>query len=411
MNRRSRATYLWAAAIAAAVFVPPASADGKAVEWRQWMGPSRNATSLEKNWNPRKLQGRAPVLWRRLVGVGYSAVAVAGGRLFTMGYDEGAGTDIVFSFDAKTGKEHWRFTYECRKYDNMNAGGPASTPATDGERVYTFSREAHLHCLDAATGKVLWKYDLKATAGARVPSWGFSGSPLLHGDRVVVDAGPILGFDRNTGKRAWGTRNYGSAYSSPVPMKVGSRTYLVTFPAQGIVVLDADTGAEAAAFEWETPYGVNAATPVILNNFIFVSSGYNVGSALLAFLDGKRLRRVWSNGQMRNHMSTCVFWRGYLYGFDNSLLKCISVRTGRELWRRRGLGKGALSLASGYLLVQSERGDLWVVAASPEGFRPAARCSPYQGGPRNCWTLPTLAGGLVYCRSPQGELVCLDARK
>ena len=227
---------------------------------------------------------------------------------------------------------------------------------------------------------------------------------------VIVDAGAIVAFDPKTGKRHWTTKDYGAAYSSPVSFTLKKKEYLATFPKYGLVILNPTNGKEIAKFRWETKYGINAATPVIVRDNIFISSGYNKGSALLRF-NGRSLTQIWSSRKMRNHMSTCLYTKGYLYGFDDRTLRCINFQTGKVNWSKRGLGKGALSLANEMLLIQGAKGDLVVAPASPRGFKSIAQTKVYSKSARNCWTLPVLVDKRIYCRNSQGELVCLDVSR
>ena len=221
---------------------------------------------------------------------------------------------------------------------------------------------------------------------------------------LFVDVGRIIAFDKQTGKEIWKTRNYGPAYSTPQPFRTDDRQLLAVFPKAGLVILEASTGREVAAHQWSTSYGVNAATPIVTGNRIFISSGYGTGCAMLELTD-KGLRVVWENKQMRNQMPTCVLIDGHLYGFDADVLKCLNAANGRRVWAQRGLGQGALTAADGKLIVMSEDGELLIVDASPDGFTVETRTKMFNEP--HCWIMPVLVHGHIYCRSPGGELICL----
>lgn len=178
------------------------------------------------------------------------------------------------------------------------------------------------------------------------------------------------------------------------------------FAGTGLVVLASEDGAELAFTPWETQYKVNAMTPVVLDQRVFISSGYDRGCALIDF-SGASPKVAWENKGMRNQMSGSVPWQGHLYGFDDKVLKCIDLE-GQELWRERGLGQGALSIADGRLLVLSEDGELIVAEASSAAYRELARTKVFDGG--ICWTVPVLSAGVVYARNHAGELAALDHR-
>ena len=370
-----------------------------AVDWPEWRGPDGTGVSPERGW----LDGGPRVLWHRDIGVGYSRPAVHGDMLFVAGWKGGRVT--MYRLDAPTGEVVWEQSYKMDRYRRQHEGGPASSPATDGRRVYSMSREADVFCLDAANGDVAWHRDLGKDFGVSVPTWAFSGSLRFMDDAVIADVGVIAALDRETGKTIWKTRNYGPAYSSPVVFEHGGRKLVAAFPEFGLVILDAGSGREIASHRWKTSYGVNAATPIVHENLIFISSGYNKGSALLRF-DGGTLDVVWQGRQMRNHMATCVLIDGSIYGFDESRLKCLDFRTGEEMWSQRGLGKGALMASTEKLVVMSDRGELVIAEATPKNFKPLARHDALPRA-RNVWIAPVLANGRVYCRDPRGRLAAI----
>lgn len=403
---------LLAAAASFAALAPPAGAQGTRKadapedghDWAQWRGPDRDGVSQETAWLADWPKLKIKKRWQQDIGVGYASVSVVGDRLYTLGYREGK--DTVFCIDADTGRVQWGYAYESDKYALMNTGGPSATPSVVDGRVYTVSRGGVAHCFQADDGKVIWRIDLKASHGARVPQWGFSGSPLVRGDRVYIDVGVILCLDARNGAVVWKSKHYGSGYSSPVPFTQDGTDYLAVFPSDGLVILTEKDGKEVASFPWETRYDVNAATPVILGDGrIFVSSGYNTGCAMVRF-DGKSLKQLWKNREMRNQMATSVLFEGHLYGFDDDRLACLDAETGALKWKERGLGKGALMLCQGKLIVIGGMGDLAIGDASPKGFKPAVRTKLLSSG--DCWTVPVLSHGRLYCRDPQEGLICLD---
>ncbi|MDF1662607.1 MAG: PQQ-like beta-propeller repeat protein [Planctomycetota bacterium] len=383
-----------------------ASAENNQDAWSQWRGPTRNGQTNDNagltSWPKVSLKK----LWEKKLGAGYSAVSVADGRAYTMGR-RGA-EDTVHCFEMSTGKELWSYSYRSRNFTMMNAGGPSCTPSIVDGRVYTISRSAQAFCFDAQSGKILWKKDFRKTAGAKVPTWGFSGSALVKGDRVYIDVGVIVALDRKTGKRVWGTRNYGSGYSSPVAFKFKGKELLATFPAKGLVILEEGSGKEIAVYPWRTNYNVNAATPLILKggSEIFISSGYNTGCALVKF-DGSSLKELWRNRNMRNQMASSVHHKGYIYGFDESQLKCLDLKTGAVIWKKRGLGKGSLILVEDMLVVLGDRGILELAKANPKGYNSVKSKQVLNGS--GCWTAPVLTQQHLYIRNPKtGRVVCFQ---
>jgi outer membrane protein assembly factor BamB len=339
-------------------------------------------------------------VWSAQVGDGFSAVAVANGRLYTMGNRNNR--DIVTCLDAKTGRQIWTYSYACGAGDY---NGPRATPVVDGTVVYSFSREGHAVALSAADGKLIWNRDLVRLAGATPPRWGFAGSPLVDSGRIIYNAaGGGIALDGG-GRVAW--KSGGTAgYATPVPFTAGNRRGVAIFSEGGLVAVDPTSGRRLWHHPWDTQFGVNAADPVFAGDTVFISSNYNRGGALLR-IGGARPAVLWENRNMRNHFSASVRVGGYIYGNDENTLKCIDARSGEERWRNRGIGKGGLIAADGKLLVLTERGELTVVQATPQRYVELASAQVLQG---RCWTHPVLANGLVYCRSHEGRLVCLDLK-
>ena len=389
--------------------VGPARVMGQSAEvggdWPQWRGPNRDGVSAETEWLAQWPAEGPKRLWAASVGTGCAGVAVVDGRLYTSGNDRD--TETVYCLDAETGDKIWAYDFKCALDPRQFEGGPAATPAIDGKRVFSLSRQGDIHCLDATSGEKLWARKAQRDLGAAKPTWGFSGSPLLLGDRVIFNAGVTVAFNKTDGSVAWKTDNRGAAYSSPVAFKnKGGETLLAIFNRPGLDVLRAEDGKRVAKAKWPTSYDVNAATPIVFGELIFISSGYNAGAALLR-LKGGRLDQIWRNRVMRNHFSSSVLWEGHLYGFDESRLRCVRFSTGRERWTEGGLGKGTLLAAGGKLIILSEGGELVIAEASPEGFRELARRQVLGGA---CWVAPVLSGGRLYVKNNNGRLLAFDLR-
>ena len=379
----------------------------QAADWPQWRGPNNDGISNETGWSTQWGEGGPKQLFKLNVGIGCSSVAVSKGRLYTMGNTNN--TDTVWCIDAATGKEVWKQSYPCPLDPNMFEGGPGATPTVDGDRVYTLSRSGDLHCLDAASGKVVWRKHLVNDLGGKPPKWGYAGSPLVLGKWVIVDAGApgaaTVAFDKATGGIVWKNGDEEAAYSSPLAFESGGKKYLAVFDAFGLVIREADGGNTAAKQEWKTNYDINAATPIVSGDKVFVASGYGKGGAQFQFA-GSELKYVWQTKKMRNQLSTSVLWRGYLYGFDESKLNCLDFANGDVKWTKDDLGKGSLMLADGKLIIQSEKGDIVIAAAAPDGFKELARAKVLD---QRCWVVPVLANGRIYCKNNVGDLIGLDA--
>lgn len=388
----------------ACVLLAPAVMPAGATDWPQWRGPARKGVSAETNWVSRWPGGAPKRLWSKQVGQGFSSVAVAGGRLYTMGNQNNQ--DVVSCLQAATGKVLWQSRYPCAAGDY---GGPRATPTVHGGNVYTLSREGLALCLNASTGKSVWRRDVGRETRAQMPGWGYASSPLIQGNLVLYNIGRAgVALDKKTGHIAWKSGAGLAGYASPVPFTAGAQNSGVAmFAGSGIVAVNPATGRTLWQYPWATSFDVNAADPIFSGDTVFISSNYNKGGALLRFGASGRPSVIWENRNMRNHFNSCVLVGGALYGNDENTLKCVDLRTGAERWRMRGMGKGGLIAAAGKLLVLTERGELVVVSATPDRFNEIARAKVLDG---TCWTHPVLAGGLLYCRNQEGALVCLDLR-
>ena len=386
---------------AAAQAAAPASTD-----WPQWRGANGTGISAETGWRTDWAASAPKTLWKAKVGKGFSALSVAEGRAYTMGWE--GGKDTVWCLNADTGAEIWKHTYPCKEGDYP---GPRCSPTVDGKVVYTLSREGDLFCLDAATGKVVWQVQASKQFNAKVPTWGFACSPVVLGDLLLIDVGPIVALKKASGELAWKGGSEAAGYATPFPFKLGSDTLIASFNAKGSIVVSAADGKVIGQAPWKTSYDVNAVTPIINGNTMFISSGYGVGAALYEVSkDG--LKVLWQNKNMRNHANNCVLWEGFLYGFDGQVnegpLTCIDIKTGERKWSEKSLKAGALMLAGGKLLIMGSKGDLAVVTPSPDGFKEVARIAEVLGD--TCWTMPVLSGGKIFCRNHDGDVVCLDVK-
>jgi len=378
----------------------------RASDWPQWRGPNRDGISAEADWSSKWPEDGPKQLWRGEVGTGCSSVAVAGGRVFTMGNQ--SDSDTVWCLDAKTGVPVWKHTYACPLDPRNYEGGPGATPAVEENSVFTLSRTGQLFCLDARTGKPVWSKDLVKDFGGKAPKWGYSGSPLVAGDLLVIETGAsgasAVALDKKTGATVWKSGAEPASYSTVMPFNSGGVACAASFDGTGLTVREMKTGKELATYPWKTSYEVNAATPIVSGDKIFVSSGYGKGCALLRF-DGSSLKPIWENTKMKNNFSSSVLWKDHIYGFDDSTLSCLDLADGSVKWTQGGLGKGSLMLAGDKLVIQGESGDLVVAQAAPESFQEIARTKILKS---RSWVVPVLANGRIYCKDNKGELVCLD---
>jgi outer membrane protein assembly factor BamB len=375
----------------------------QAQDWPRWRGADGDGVAENDDWSP---EGRR--LWSRNVGPGFSSAAVVGDRLYTLGFEVAASADTVYCLDAGTGAELWKTSYPGRlNTADRHDGGTLSSPAVADARVYVTSGSGWLRALDAGTGAVVWERAVAREVGTVPDEFGFSASPILHGDEVIVCMDRVVGLDARTGEIRWRSEPEGVDHSTPTLFELSGAVRLVAFGKDELCVLELGTGLELHSYPWhEGHVGKSISTPVAIGERIFISSGENRGCALLEF-GGGEARARWTGRVMRNTMAGCVLVDEFLFGFDESLLKCVDL-DGNERWRQRGLGNGALTAAGKELVVLSSKGELIVADASAAGYRERWRARLFEDG--TFWSPPVFAHGRIYARSSLGDVVCTDHR-
>ena len=376
-------------------------------DWPQWRGLQRNGISSEKittNW-----PGESPkVVWRANVGTGFSSVSVSDGRAYTMGNTDEK--DTVWCLEASTGKELWRHTYEAALGPQYYEGGPGSTPTVHDGHVFTISKWGDIFCLDAAKGAVVWQRDLRKD-GLKPNRWGFAGSPLIWHDYVIFNAGDFgTALDRKTGGIAWRTGTNATGYASPTLFKSAGEETVLIFAAKHLVAVDPTTGHELWRFPFETGWDTNNPDPITHGDDILLSS-FTRGCVLLSVKQEKP-QLVYDSKSLYNHLSPGILLGDYLYAFSGEAkretdLRCLHLLTGEVKWTRKAPAFGSIICANGKLVVVSDKGELLIGAPSPEEFKIVARAQVLGG---LCWTPPSLANGRLYARNAKGDLVCLDMK-
>lgn len=378
-------------------------------DWPNWRGPRHDGISLETNRSGKL----GKIEWSTNVGVGFSTVSVVGDRLYTQGHEGKSGSnESIYCLDTETGKVVWSDSFEAKLVDYLHEGGPCATPTVHKDKVYAVAKDGPVTCYNARTGERVWRVDLRDLGRMRVPEWGFTASPFILDDWVIIEADCTFALEQATGKVVWQSRDYQPGYGSPVLMTHAGKRYLVTLKNDGLVILDATNGKTVAFEQWKTRFRTNSTTPIVVGSQIFLSTGYNRGCALFSF-DGASIRKVYETKTMSNHMNNSVLINGYLYGFDGNThmrgakdLVCIEWKTGKEHWRIDDFRIGSITAVGDTLIVLGESGELATAKASPTGFNAIARKRVLNG---RCWTVPVLANGRIYCRNAKGDLVCVDA--
>jgi outer membrane protein assembly factor BamB len=392
-----------------------------AADWPQWRGPDRTGLSREtgllKAWPTEgpKLAWKATGL-----GEGYSAPSIVKGRVYGMGLR--GGEEVVWALDEKTGKEVWhtRIAAGAQLQGTQGGNGPRSTPTVDGTLVYALGASGDLACLNVSDGKPRWKKSLVADFGGRVPTWGYSESPLVEGEKVIVTPGgsaaTLVALNKSDGEVIWKSQvpsGNNVAYSSCIVADVDGQKEVIQFLAGGVVGVAAKDGR--FLWRYNSPanrQGINCSTPIYRDHLVFAASAYGNGggAARLTSSGGNpAVKEIYFTRQMQNHHGGVVLVGDYLYGFDNNTLTCIEFKTGKIMWTDRSVGKGSVTYADGYLYARSERGPVALVIANPKAYVEKGRFEQPNRTGNPSWSYPVIANGKLYLRDQEGML-CYDIK-
>ena len=391
-----------------------------AADWPQYRGARIDGSSPEKILTTWPAEGPR-VVWKATLGPSFGSFAVSDGKAlcFIQRSVEQTNREVAIALDIASGKEIWAVALGKATYDKQGGDGPRSTPTVDGKRVYFLGAYQVLTCLDADTGKQLWRHDIVAEFGGKIIKWNNAASPMLEGDLIYVNGGgagqAFLAFDKADGKVVWKSEDDAPTHSSPVPATIHGVRQIVFLTQKGLVSVEPKTGKVLwrHSYRFETS---TASSPIVSGDIVYCSAAYNVGAGACKITktgDTFTATELWRKpGELQNHWTSPVCKDGYIYGLygrgqqSGAPLKCIEIATGKEMWSRDGFGGGgATILVDGNVLVQCDRGPLVLVAAKPEAYQELARAQIYGN---KCWTMPVVSDGKIYARNDR-EGFCLDA--
>jgi len=379
--------------------------------WPQWRGPNRDGVSKEtglmKQW---PAQGPS-LAWKTTgAGNGYSTVSIADGRLYTMGLR--GDREYIIAFDIANGKEVWA-TPHGGAFRNDRGDGPRGTPTVDGNRVYALGGNGDLSAVDARTGKIIWTKNVLTEFGGSNIGWGISESPLVIGNKVLVNAGgpnaSIVALNKDDGSVIWKSQSDEAGYSSAIPLQVNGGTQVIFFTGERALGLDVNDGRLLWDYKSPANRTANVATPIARGNRVFISSDYGTGGGLVEIKPDGKAQEIYFTKDMRNHHSSSVLVGDYLYGYSSSILTAMKFDTGEIAWRDRSVGKGSLVYADGNLYCFSENGVVGLVEATPTGYHEKGRFRIQQGS-LPTWTHPVVAGGRLYLRD-QDTIYAFDVKQ
>ena len=385
--------------------------------WNQWRGANRDGlspdTGLLEAW-PR--QG-PPLEWKaRGLGKGFSAISIAGDKIFTMGDSGGAAR--LFALSAADGRFLWSAAVGRPGGDTY--AGTRATPSTDGSLVFALGQDGELGCFEVESGRLKWKKNLQRDfRGSMMSGWGYSESPLVDGDYVICtpggSRGSVIALFKETGDVAWRCTELvdPAAYASLVPATIGGRRQYIVLTGRSVAGVDAADGKLLWRANRRGETAV-CATPIHADGKVFVTSAYGVGCnafRVTASTGGFSVRQIYAGRQLENHHGGAVLVDGYVYSFGRRHLTCIELETGEVVWEELSVGKGSITYADGHLVVRGEgRGAaVGLVEATPDGYREKGRFNQPDWSREPAWAHPVVYGGKLYIRD-QGLLLCYDLR-
>jgi outer membrane protein assembly factor BamB len=387
--------------------LPPSEAEttatppsARAPEWPGFRGPDRSGVvrgvRVDTNWS-----ASPPVqLWRRRIGPGWASFAIDGDLFYTQ--EQRGDEEIVACYHVSTGEPVWRHRDPVRFYESNGGAGPRGTPTISNARVYSLGATGILNALDARTGAVVWSRNASSDTRVEVPMWGFSSSPLVI-DQVVIVAtsGTLAGYDAATGRLRWvGTHN-GVSYSSPHLVTIDGVQQAVLLSGKATSVTPAD-GKILWQQEWEG--GAIVQPAVIGDGDLLISSMTftgGIGTRRLTVrhgTEGWSVTERWTSNALKPYFNDYVIHKGYAFGFDGNILASVDLADGTRKWKGGRYGSGQLILLADQdlLLVLSEEGELALVSATPDTFTEIARAPALQG---KTWNHPVLVGNVLLVRN------------
>jgi outer membrane protein assembly factor BamB len=377
-------------------------ASATAAEWPGFRGRDRNSivngVRIATDWSA----SPPKEMWRRAIGPGWSSFAVHGDLLYTQ--EQRGDDEIVAAYRVSTGAPVWKHRDAARFWESNGGAGPRGTPTLSNGRVYAFGATGILNVLDAADGRVVWSRNVAADSDRKVPDWGFSSSPLLVGDLVIIAAeGKLAAYDVASGAPRWFGPNGGLGYSSPQLTTIDGVPQVLLLNGGGATSVAPADGLKLWDQQWS---GGAAAAPIVQpasmgDGDLLIADGQGGGIRRVAIVNGEggwTVAERWKTTGLKPLFNDFVVHKGRAFGFDGSILACIDLADGQRCWKGGRYGSGQLVLLpdQDLLLVLSEDGDVALVAAVTDGFREIARFKAIDG---KTWNHPVVVGDILLVRN------------
>ncbi len=370
--------------------------------WPQFRGPSRSGISSAEtsNWKdspPKRL-------WKQPIGSGWSSFAIVGSWCFTQ--EQRASEECLVCYEKETGKQVWCNSGQERFSEITGGEGPRATPTFDDGFLYALGATGVLKCVNAADGTTQWETDILIDHAAENCYFGMCASPLIVDDKVIVSPGgkgsSLVAYDKSNGRLIWKAGDADASYSSPVRMTISGVEKILIFNGDGLFAHDSVTGTVLWQIDWisNEEEKNNVCQPIQLSESdVFISSGYGMGCARFRIEkhNGQwAVESVWKNQKLKSKFSSAVFHQDHIYGLDLGIMVCLDAKTGARKWKGGRYSHGQFIKAGDFFIVQSERGYLAQVVASPNHFEETARVMALDD---RTWTHPALANGVLLIRN------------
>lgn len=400
------------------ITLPAAAGATVQSDWPRFQGPRGNGTTPEVGWNTRWPADGPPVLWQAELGQGLASFAIVGSHVFTAG-NNGADQDTVWCLDLESGTPVWthKLAVPTKAHEmSIVPYGPAATPTVVDGRVYYLSREGHLLCLDATTGKTVWQKHYLDDFGGKRPVYGYASSPAVHQGRLYLDVGGSTGsnvcLNAATGETVWQTGEGEAGYATPWITQQDKQDVLVLFKGEALELRNAADGSLIARHAAKTTDFCNCATPVRSGDLFFISHTGGMGSCALAWKDHTLTQR-WTQRDIGLLFQSGLPWEGGLLVFNDQKrgvndLRLLDLATGETRWQTAEIDKGTGILADdGHALFLTGKGEIVLARVLADKPDILSRAQVLGG---KTYIQPALAHGRLLCRNNSGTAVCLNLR-
>ena len=381
-------------------------------EWPGFRGGDRTSRAtgmkLSADWDSNKPQE----LWKVAIGPGWGSFAVAGNLLFTQ--EQRGPMECIVCYDADTGREVWSCEIQSRFDEAIGGPGPRATPTLANGQLFAMGAEGFLVRVNPANGEIVWQKDLREVADREPPMWGFSSSPLVINNAVIVHAGGggdkgVIAFDVETGDVVWSVPAGGHSYSSAQLATVDGRRTVIVPTDTGVTFINPANGELQLEYEWKHN-GYRALQPQVVDgDSVLIPTGQGTGTRRIQMTtdgDGFAAEELWTSRDLKPDYNDFVVYDGHIYGFDGTIFTCVDLETGKRKWKGGRYGKGQVLLVedSGLLLVASEKGEAVLLRADSDGKDELAKFEAIEG---KTWNHPVMVANRLYIRNGQ-EAACYE---